>query len=115
VANYPRTNFGVSYLESALFLRAEFDGEEGNYCLAMPVTNDMALILGREVFGYPKKMANIQFRRQGKEIKLLIRRPGAYGFPGPLQPCPEGRCNPGYGRKDAVSGKRSRHGHHRSF
>ena len=30
VANYPKTNFGVTYLESALFLRAEFNGEEGN-------------------------------------------------------------------------------------
>jgi acetoacetate decarboxylase len=80
VANYPRTNFGVSYLESALFLRAEFHGEEGNYCLAMPVTNDMALVLGREVFGYPKKMANIQFRRQGKEIEGLTERHGQSFF-----------------------------------
>ena len=38
VANYPRTNFGVSYLESALFFLAEYNGEEGGYCLAMPVT-----------------------------------------------------------------------------
>lgn len=26
VANYPRTNFGVTYLESALFLQAEYNG-----------------------------------------------------------------------------------------
>ncbi|MBT8363653.1 MAG: acetoacetate decarboxylase family protein, partial [Deltaproteobacteria bacterium] len=47
VANYPKTNFGISYLESALFLRAAFEGEEGNCCLSMPVTSDMALIGGR--------------------------------------------------------------------
>ena len=68
-ARYPRTNFGVSYLETALFLRAQFNGEEGNYCLAMPVTNDMALILGRETFGYPKKIADIRFQRSGKTLE----------------------------------------------
>ncbi len=52
VANYPKTNFGVAYRESALFLLAEYNGEEGAFCLSMPVTNDMAMIGGREVFGY---------------------------------------------------------------
>jgi len=80
VANYPRTNFGVSYLESALFLRAEFNGEEGNYCLAMPVTSDMALILGREMFGYPKKIANINFTRREKDVKGLTERHGVRFF-----------------------------------
>jgi acetoacetate decarboxylase len=68
VANYPETNFGVSYLESALFLRASFKGEEGNYCLAMPVTNDMALIGGREMFGYPKKIGRIHIEKNGDEV-----------------------------------------------
>jgi acetoacetate decarboxylase len=68
VANYPKTNFGVTYLESALFVRASFNGEEGNYCLSMPVTNDMALIGGREMFGYPKKIAQIHIGREGKEV-----------------------------------------------
>jgi acetoacetate decarboxylase len=68
VANYPKTNFGVSYLESALFLRATFEGEEGNYCLSMPVTSDMALIGGREMFGYPKKIGQIDIKRQGQEV-----------------------------------------------
>ncbi len=80
VANYPRTNFGVTYLESALFLRAEFAGKEGNYCLAMPVTNDIALILGREVFGYPKKIAAIQFNRRGKDVEGLTERHGRRFF-----------------------------------
>ena len=68
VANYPSTNFGVSYFESALFLRAQFEGQEGNYCLSMPVTNDMALIGGREVFGYPKKIAQIYLKREGDRV-----------------------------------------------
>jgi len=47
VANYPSTDFGEPYLESALLLLADFNGEEGFYCLSMPVTDDMALIGGR--------------------------------------------------------------------
>ena len=74
VANYPRTNFGVTYLESALFLLAEYNGEEGAFCLAMPVTSDMALILGREVFGYPKKMADIFIRREGNRVEGWTER-----------------------------------------
>jgi acetoacetate decarboxylase len=74
VANYPKTNFGVTYLESALFLLAEHNGEEGAYCLAMPVTDDMAMILGREVFGYPKKMADIHLKRDGEKVEGWTER-----------------------------------------
>lgn len=80
VANYPRTNFGVTYLESALFLMAEYNGEEGAYCLAMPVTSDMALILGREVFGYPKKIANISIKRDGEQVEGWTERHGTRFF-----------------------------------
>jgi acetoacetate decarboxylase len=64
LAYYPRTNFDVTYLESALFLRASHEGEEGNYCLAMPVTNDIAMAGGREIYGFPKKIAEIHFARE---------------------------------------------------
>ena len=74
VANYPKTNFGVSYKEAALFLAAEFNGEEGGYCLAMPVTNDMALVAGREVFGYPKKMANIHINVEKRNAEGWAER-----------------------------------------
>jgi acetoacetate decarboxylase len=76
VANYPRTDFGVAYRESALYLAADFNGEVGRYCLSMPVTNDIALILGREVFGYPKKMANILMTHTGNEVEGWTERHG---------------------------------------
>ncbi len=76
LANYPETNFGVTYQEGALFLLAEFNGEEGTYCLAMAVNNDMAMIGGREVFGYPKKMATIELEREGNVMKGWIERHG---------------------------------------
>lgn len=58
VARYPKTNFGSVYNEAALFVTVEYEGQLGGYCLAMPVTEDMALIGGRETFGFPKKMAD---------------------------------------------------------
>jgi len=76
VANYPKTNFSVSYLESALFLMVAHEGEEGVYCLSMPVNNDMAMILGRETFGYPKKMANIYLEREGNDFRGGTERHG---------------------------------------
>lgn len=80
VADYPRTNFGVSYKEAALFLYAEYGGIQGMYCLSMPVDNDIALILGRETFGYPKKMANIHIKRNENEVEGWIERHGKRFF-----------------------------------
>src|SRR5271157_1830170 len=76
VANYPRTNFDVVYKESALFIRAAYNGEEGNYCLAMPVTNDIAMAGGREVYGFPKKIADIDITRQGETVSGWTERRG---------------------------------------
>lgn len=76
IANYPRTNFGVTYKEGALFLTCEFEGVEGGYCLAMPVTNDMAMAGGREVFGFPKKIANIHFKREKRDAEGWVERHG---------------------------------------
>jgi acetoacetate decarboxylase len=76
VANYPRTNFDVVYKESALFLRAVYNGEEGGYCLSMPVTSDMAMAAGREFLGFPKKMAEIHFKRDGHSVDGWTERRG---------------------------------------
>jgi acetoacetate decarboxylase len=76
VAHYPMTNFDVTYYESALFISASYNGEEGNYCLAMPVTNDIAMAGGREVFGFPKKMAEIHIERDGEIVTGWTSRRG---------------------------------------
>ncbi len=76
LANYPKTGFGVSYKESALFLTATHNNEMGSYCLSMQVTNDMALILGREIFGYPKKMAKVKFDKKDAIIEGSAERRG---------------------------------------
>jgi acetoacetate decarboxylase len=63
VCKFPRTNFGVSYHETALMLVCQYKGIRGIYILAMHVNNDMAMALGREMFGYPKKMAEVRLKR----------------------------------------------------
>jgi acetoacetate decarboxylase len=76
VADYPSTNFSLPYKESALLIRASFESKEGFYCLAMPVTNDMAMAGGREIWGYPKKLANISLQRTGDTVEGWTERHG---------------------------------------
>jgi acetoacetate decarboxylase len=76
IANYPKTNFGVSYNESVMGVLAQFKGEIGLYVLSMPVDDDMAMVGGREVFGYPKKMANFLFKREGDTVEGWTERKG---------------------------------------
>jgi acetoacetate decarboxylase len=80
VAHYPRTNFGPPYQEAGLALRAEFNGEKGFYFLAMPVTDDMAMVYGREVLGYPKKIAEIAFSRREHKVGGWVERHGIRYF-----------------------------------
>ncbi|MGD2127011.1 MAG: acetoacetate decarboxylase family protein [Desulfobacteraceae bacterium] len=80
VANYPETNFGVTYQEAALFLMAEFNSEPGSYCLSMPVTDDMAMVGGREIYGYPKKIGKIGLSREGKNVEGWAERGGVRFF-----------------------------------
>ncbi len=68
VAWYPATNFDVTYRETALFIMARFRETEGSYCLSMSVTSDMAMAAGREMFGFPKKMADIHYHRDGNTV-----------------------------------------------
>ena len=66
VANYPETNFGLPYLETALLIRCQYKGTVGNYCLAMHLDgpgSDLAMAGGRESPGFPKKLAKIEFKK----------------------------------------------------
>ena len=77
VAHYPQTSFGTIYSEAALFVQAEHRGRLGMYCLAMPVDDDMAMAGGREVFGYPKKMAeSITLEKAGSKVVGSVVRKG---------------------------------------
>ena len=66
----------MTYNEGALFLGCRFKGEPGTYCLAMLVDDDMALIGGRERYGYPKKMADITLGLDGTRATGTVTRKG---------------------------------------
>lgn len=80
IANYPRTNFCPPYKEAGLFILADYKGEIGTYCLSMPITDDIGMALGREICGLPKKMANIDFKKDGDSFKGTISRQGIEFF-----------------------------------
>lgn len=55
---------------------AKYNGIVANYCLAMPMTTDVAIIFGRELFGEPKKQARVSLGNFGAEIRATIERRG---------------------------------------
>lgn len=77
VARYPRTNFGVTYNEAAMFVPVTHRGEPGAYCLTMPVDDDVAMIGGREQFGFPKKIAAITLDCDGDTVVGRVARKGS--------------------------------------
>lgn len=76
IATYEKTNQGLPYTESDFFLRVKYKEEYGNYHLAMHVTDDRAMIGGREICGFPKKMANIELHINGDEMWGFSERAG---------------------------------------
>lgn len=76
IAEYPKTNLGPGYREAALFLRCKYRGEVGSTCLSMPVTNEARMHNGRDVFGFPKKLAVIYLERAGGRVLGWVEREG---------------------------------------
>ena len=77
IAHYPKTNLGPGYREAALFLHCKYKDEQGSYCLAMPIDSEESrLYNGRDIFGFPKKMAAIHMERNGQEVHGWVERHG---------------------------------------
>lgn len=76
-AFFPETTFGSVYREAGLFLHVEHRGVRALHCPWMLVDDDVALVMGRELLGYPKKMGAIRFDRDGDRIEGHAERRGA--------------------------------------
>lgn len=75
VADYPETQFGSVYREAAVLLHIEDDKGPAVHCPWMVVDDDTALILGREMLGFPKRMAEIRLdAREGGLVGTVSRR-----------------------------------------
>ena len=94
VADYPETTFGSVYREAAVILHAKDEKGHLRHCPWMVVDDDTALILGRELLGFPKKMADISLKEEQGRIIGVVTRKGAEvirieGELGPIEPSPK--------------------------
>jgi acetoacetate decarboxylase len=90
---FPHTTFGSVYREAGLLLHVEHFGKRAVFSPWMLVDDDVALIFGRELLGYPKKMGTIDFRIDGDRVSGRAERRGAElvrmeGVLGPRVPDP---------------------------
>ena len=72
-ARYPDSSLGP-YDEVVLFLHANFRGEQVRYGAYLYVTTDIAMAAGREIAGFPKKIASIAIET-GEAYQAQLERP----------------------------------------
>lgn len=76
IVDYTRTSFSVPYHEAALLVHVRHPLGVGLHCSWMIVDDDTALIYGRELLGYPKKMGTFAFREEGDTVTASVSRRG---------------------------------------
>jgi acetoacetate decarboxylase len=77
ICNYPKVSFPiVPYHEAAMLIHVRTPLGAGIHCCWMIVDDDTALILGREMLGYPKKMGDFEFDEKDGNIQASVSRRG---------------------------------------
>ncbi len=74
---YPWTTFGP-YNEAILSLLVEHKGRPMNYIMHIAVTTEPPMLAGREIWGFPKKLAQIEFKNDRDMIYGTLERPGRH-------------------------------------
>jgi acetoacetate decarboxylase len=74
VCDYPSTTFGP-YLEAYIHVRVKLDGVAYWYLPIIYTDREPALAAGREIWGYPKKLATMEWREEAEQIIFTIERP----------------------------------------
>lgn len=67
---------GAKFGAANFTVRARHGQVEGEYSLALPMTTEQAVVGGRETWGEPKKIAEIDVTRQGNEARATATRHG---------------------------------------
>ncbi|MEE8557028.1 MAG: acetoacetate decarboxylase family protein [Myxococcota bacterium] len=57
-------------------VKARYDDTEGIYLITMPMTTEAAVVGGRETYGEPKKIAEIDFQHEGDRVSSKVTRMG---------------------------------------
>lgn len=76
IVDYREPSFTVPYKEAALIIHVKTPLGRGIHCPWMVVDDDTAMAYGRELLGYPKKMAEITFEEDGENIRAAVSRRG---------------------------------------
>lgn len=74
--SYPPSEIIRPFKELVVLVPVEVDGVAGNYIPHIYVTTDEALIAGREIAGYPKLIAEIEWERDGDSFHFSAARWG---------------------------------------
>ncbi|WP_265446254.1 acetoacetate decarboxylase family protein [Flexivirga meconopsidis] len=74
---FPECTYGSVYHEAGLFVHIKTLRGTGIHCPWMILDDDVPLILGRELLGYPKKLGEIDWSIEGDRIESHARRRGA--------------------------------------
>ena len=76
VGDYPETSFGAIYREAAVLLHVKLGFSDAVHCPWMLVDDDVALILGREYLGCPKKMGEMSLSVEEGNVRATVDRKG---------------------------------------
>ena len=71
---YPWTTFGP-YNEAILSLLVAHKGRPMNYIMHIAVTTEPPMLAGREIWGFPKKLAHIEFKNDRDMVCGTLERP----------------------------------------
>ena len=75
-ADYPEGIFGIVYREAAVLIHCRDDRGPAVHCAWIMVDDDTALIQGRELLGFPKKMADFTWEERGDTVVWTVTRKG---------------------------------------
>jgi acetoacetate decarboxylase len=73
---YPATEVQHPFNEAVVMVPVRVDETLGNYVPYIYVTTDEALIPGRELAGFPKKLAEVEWERDGDRFRGSVTRWG---------------------------------------
>ena len=76
VGQVENSNCVGPFLGAALYIKARYKDIIGNYCVTMPMSTSEAVIFGRELYGEPKKLAQLDFSRDGNHVHASVTRQG---------------------------------------
>lgn len=71
-----RSNCVGAFNGASINIACRYNGEDGLYCLTMPMSTDTAIVFGRELYAEPKKLAECTVTERGRFVHGTVTRHG---------------------------------------